>query len=184
MKSANWISQIGRIPYKAAPIPTPTIDSSANGESITRPAPYFSNNPWVALNTPPRGPTSSPTINTRSSRANSSSIARRRLDRRLRRPPDRVHFRRTGSPHRPPALPAHPSPPPPQAPSAFGPRAARQSDPADHALATPRLPPENGSFCHRRRMSEASVDTPSPRPVLALHPPGPGRQPHSPPHGP
>src|SRR3989337_3816558 len=78
MKSANWISQIGRIPYKAAPIPTPTIDSSANGESITRPAPYFSNNPWVALNTPPRGPTSSPTINTRSSRANSSSIACRR----------------------------------------------------------------------------------------------------------
>src|SRR3972149_5731138 len=34
MKSANWISQIGRIPYKAAPIPTPTIASSATGDSI------------------------------------------------------------------------------------------------------------------------------------------------------
>src|SRR5512147_2605958 len=40
--------------------------------------PYFSNSPWVARNTPPRGPTSSPTRKTRSSRASSSSIACRR----------------------------------------------------------------------------------------------------------
>src|SRR3990172_251675 len=77
MKSANRISQMGRKPYSAAPMPTPTIESSASGESMTRFSPYLANSPWVARNTPPRGPTSSPTINTRSSRASSSSIARR-----------------------------------------------------------------------------------------------------------
>src|SRR3989304_2076068 len=66
---------MGRMPYKAAPIPTPTMDSSASGESITRSSPYFSNSPMVARKTPPRLPTSSPTINTLSSRPNSSSIA-------------------------------------------------------------------------------------------------------------
>src|SRR3990172_8802118 len=75
MKSANWISQIGRMPYRAAPMPTPMIDNSARGESMIRPGPYFSNSPWVARKTPPRGPTSSPTMNTRSSWASSSSIA-------------------------------------------------------------------------------------------------------------
>src|SRR3990170_2168213 len=78
MKSANCTSQIGCIPYNAAPMPTPTMESSASGESITRSAPYFSNRPMVARKTPPRGPTSSPTMNTRSSRPSSSSMAWRR----------------------------------------------------------------------------------------------------------
>src|SRR3990172_7101580 len=78
MKSANWISQIGRMPYKAAPMPTPMIDNSASGESRIRPGPYFSYNPCVARKPPPRGPTSSPRMKTRSSRASSSSIAWRR----------------------------------------------------------------------------------------------------------
>src|SRR5690606_3041705 len=77
MKSANWISQIGRMPASAAPMPIPTMLNSASGESITRFGPYLSYSPMVARNTPPRGPTSSPVMNTRSSRASSSSIASR-----------------------------------------------------------------------------------------------------------
>src|SRR3989304_4554409 len=78
MKSANWISQIGRMPYRAAPMPTPMIDNSARGESMIRPGPYFSNSPWVARKTPPRGPTSSPTMKTRASPASSPSLAWRK----------------------------------------------------------------------------------------------------------
>src|SRR3990172_6257453 len=59
-------------------MPTPTMESSARGESITRSAPNFSNRPMVARKTPPRAPTSSPTMNTRSSRSSSSSMACRR----------------------------------------------------------------------------------------------------------
>src|SRR4030067_692142 len=78
MKSANWTSQMGCIPYNAAPMPTPTMESPASGESIPRSAPYFSNRPMVARKPPPRAPTSSPTMNTRSSRPSSSSMAWRR----------------------------------------------------------------------------------------------------------
>src|SRR3990170_802514 len=66
---------MGLMPYTAAPMPTPTIESSASGESMIRLGPYLSNSPSVARNTPPRGPTSSPVMNTHSSRASSSSIA-------------------------------------------------------------------------------------------------------------
>ena len=41
MKSANWISAMGRMPFTAAPIATPTMQDSASGESITRSSPYF-----------------------------------------------------------------------------------------------------------------------------------------------
>src|SRR5687768_13666262 len=51
----------------------PTIDDSANGESITRPL-YFLLSPSVARNTPPAS-TSSPNRNTRSSSAMASSRA-------------------------------------------------------------------------------------------------------------
>src|SRR5271157_173574 len=77
MKSANWISQIGRKPYRAAPTPTPMMDASARGESMIRFGPYLSYRPAVARKTPPRLPTSSPTMKTSGSRASSSSRARR-----------------------------------------------------------------------------------------------------------
>src|SRR5512135_3008504 len=56
-------------------MPTPMMESSASGESITRSGPYLSSSPTVARNTPPRAPTSSPTIKTWSSRPSSSSMA-------------------------------------------------------------------------------------------------------------
>ncbi len=69
MKSANWISQIGRMPARASPMPMPTIEDSASGVSSTRPRPKAAASPSVARNTPPRGPTSSPSTSTRSSAA-------------------------------------------------------------------------------------------------------------------
>src|SRR2546428_4682885 len=77
MKSANWISAMGRIPLAAAPMASPTMVDSASGVSITRSAPYFLNRPSVARNTPPRWPTSSPMMKTDWSRAISSSIPSR-----------------------------------------------------------------------------------------------------------
>src|SRR5438874_1562677 len=69
MKSANWISMMGSRPPRAMPMPWPTIEDSASGVSITRSSPNFSTKPSVARNTPPRVPTSSPMISTRSSPA-------------------------------------------------------------------------------------------------------------------
>ena len=56
MKSANWISAIGRRPARASPIPMPMIEDSASGVSTTRPSPNSAASPSVARNTPPRGP--------------------------------------------------------------------------------------------------------------------------------
>jgi hypothetical protein len=42
MKSANWISGIGRSPFSAAPIDAPTIIDSDRGVSITRSPPNSS----------------------------------------------------------------------------------------------------------------------------------------------
>src|SRR5262245_37794532 len=67
MKSANWISATGRRPWSAMPIAVPMMPDSASGVSITRSSPNSSRNPAVALNTPPRAPTSSPRTTTRSS---------------------------------------------------------------------------------------------------------------------
>ena len=72
MKSANWISAIGRSPASARPMPMPMIDDSASGVSSTRSAPNAAASPSVARNTPPRGPTSSPSTTTRSSAARRS----------------------------------------------------------------------------------------------------------------
>src|SRR6266516_2677855 len=72
MKSANWISATGRRPCRAMPIATPTMEDSASGVSITRISPNSSKNPAVTRNTPPRAPTSSPRIRTRSSACISS----------------------------------------------------------------------------------------------------------------
>src|SRR5579885_3643710 len=77
MKSANWISATGRMPFSAAPIATPTIPSSASGVSITRPSPNRSRSPSVALKTPPFTPTSSPITSTRSSRPISAASVSR-----------------------------------------------------------------------------------------------------------
>src|SRR5581483_2899438 len=77
MKSANWISATGRRPFSAAPIATPTIESSASGVSITRSSPKRPRRPSVALKTPPLAPTSSPSTMTRSSRAISSASVSR-----------------------------------------------------------------------------------------------------------
>ena len=59
-KSENMISAIGRSPVIAAPIAAPMIACSEIGVSRTRSGPKRSNNPTVALNTPPAAPTSSP----------------------------------------------------------------------------------------------------------------------------
>src|SRR5579884_2051607 len=72
MKSANWISAIGRSPSIAIPIATPTIEASASGVSTTRCGPNSSRNPFVMRKTLPRAPTSSPMIRTRSSRSSAS----------------------------------------------------------------------------------------------------------------
>ena len=45
MKSANWISATGRMPFIAAPMHAPTITLSARGESMTRCGPYLSTAP-------------------------------------------------------------------------------------------------------------------------------------------
>ncbi len=77
MKSANWISAIGRKPSIAIPIATPTIEASASGVSTTRCGPNSSRKPLVMRKTLPRAPTSSPMIRTRSSRTSAScSVAR------------------------------------------------------------------------------------------------------------
>src|SRR5579884_2423925 len=73
MKSANWISATGSNPFSAAPIATPTIESSASGVSMTRSSPKRLKRPSVALKTPPLTPTSSHSTMIRSSRAISSA---------------------------------------------------------------------------------------------------------------
>src|ERR1700733_14409669 len=77
MKSWNWISAIGRRPFIAAPMATPTISDSASGLSSTRASPNSFCNPSVTPKTPPLAPTSSPRIITRSSRCISSRIPSR-----------------------------------------------------------------------------------------------------------
>ena len=72
LKSANCISAMGISPAIAAPIATPTMEDSASGVSMTRSGPNSSMKPSVTRNTPPRTPTSSPRMITRSSRRNSS----------------------------------------------------------------------------------------------------------------
>src|SRR3954462_10161877 len=67
MKSANCISQTGRMPSIAAPTAVPTIACSASGASHTRPGPNSSMNPSVTLNAPPNAPMSSPRQKTDSS---------------------------------------------------------------------------------------------------------------------
>src|SRR5690606_6318990 len=69
MKPENWISATGFSPAAAIPTATPPIASSASGVSITRSRPKRSSRPWVARNTPPFTPTSSPRATTRSSSA-------------------------------------------------------------------------------------------------------------------
>src|SRR5437762_6320601 len=77
MKSANWISAIGRIPFIDAPSETPTIIDSVRGVSITRSSPNSAHRPSVARKTPPFLPTSSPRMITDSSRRISSpSVSR------------------------------------------------------------------------------------------------------------
>src|ERR687891_235957 len=66
MKSANWISATGTSPWRAIPMARPTMEDSASGVSITRVSPNSSRKSAVARNTPPRAPTSSPMIRTRS----------------------------------------------------------------------------------------------------------------------
>src|SRR5579872_1825368 len=77
MKSANWISAIGRMPAIAAPTAIPTIDASASGVSMTRSRPNSSKNPAVMRKTFPRGPMSSPMMKTRESLVISACIASR-----------------------------------------------------------------------------------------------------------
>ena len=67
MKSANCISQIGRIPTTAAPTAVPTMPDSASGVSMTRSGPNSSMKPSVTLKAPPKTPMSSPITSTRSS---------------------------------------------------------------------------------------------------------------------
>src|SRR6267143_233001 len=74
MKSMNWISGTGRIPYRAIPIAVPMIPPSDRGVSNTRSG-NSSMSPSVQRNTPPFLPTSSPRITTRSSRRISSRRA-------------------------------------------------------------------------------------------------------------
>src|SRR5512140_3497121 len=77
MKSANWISAIGRSPLSAAPIEAPTIIDSVSGVSMTRSSPNSAHSPSVARNTPPFLPTSSPrTITDPSRRISSASVSR------------------------------------------------------------------------------------------------------------
>src|SRR6185369_10350679 len=68
MKSANWISTTGTMPYKAMPTAQPTMPFSLSGVSITRSSPNSSCRPAVTRNTPPTLPTSSPITTTRLSR--------------------------------------------------------------------------------------------------------------------
>src|SRR5487761_199025 len=75
MKSANWISAIGRSPTIDAPIADAIMFPSASGVSSTRSSPNLSYSPAVALKTPPDRPISSPITNTRSSRSISCAIA-------------------------------------------------------------------------------------------------------------
>src|SRR5580700_8485265 len=77
MKSWNWISAIGRNPFIAAPMATPTMSDSASGLSSTRASPNSFCKPSVTPKTPPLAPTSSPRIITRSSRCISSRMPSR-----------------------------------------------------------------------------------------------------------
>ncbi len=75
MKSTNCISRTGRIPWIASPTPAPTMRVSEMGVSTTRSEPNRSSSPSLALNAPPRIPTSSPRSITVSSLSISSCIA-------------------------------------------------------------------------------------------------------------
>jgi hypothetical protein len=67
-KSENMISAMGFNPVMAAPMAAPKIACSEIGVSRMRRGPNSSNNPTVALNTPPAAPMSSPRNTTFSSR--------------------------------------------------------------------------------------------------------------------
>src|SRR5215216_3531847 len=56
MKSANWISATGRIPFTERPMAEPAIRLSASGVSITLEGPNSSWRPCVTRNTPPARP--------------------------------------------------------------------------------------------------------------------------------
>src|ERR1041384_7612418 len=68
MKSWNWISGTGRNPYVAMPMAAPMMRDSLSGVSSTRASPYLAHRPSVARKTPPFLPTSSPRMQTFSSR--------------------------------------------------------------------------------------------------------------------
>src|SRR5690606_11157408 len=72
MNPMNWISATGFRPWAAIPTAMPVISVSASGVSMTRRKPKRSCNPTVARNTPPLGPTSSPSTTT----SGSSAMAR------------------------------------------------------------------------------------------------------------
>src|SRR2546428_356479 len=74
MKSMNWISGTGRIPYRAIPIAVPMIPPSDRGVSNTRSG-TSSMSPPVQRTPPPFSPTPPPRITTRSSRRISSRRA-------------------------------------------------------------------------------------------------------------
>src|SRR5690554_3972425 len=72
----NWISATGLRPWAAMPTAVPVINVSASGVSITRRKPKRSCSPRVARNTPPLGPTSSPSTTTSGSSAMARCSAR------------------------------------------------------------------------------------------------------------
>src|SRR5690606_26821146 len=76
MKPMNWISATGFSPWAAMPTVMPVISVSASGVSITRRKPKRSYSPRVARNTPPLGPTSSPSTTTSGSPAIARCSAR------------------------------------------------------------------------------------------------------------
>ena len=65
-KASNCISITGRNPYIAMPIAAPIIPASEMGVSKQRSSPNRSVSPSVTRKTPPRVPTSTPNITTRS----------------------------------------------------------------------------------------------------------------------
>src|SRR5690348_7114137 len=75
MKPENWISATGFMPWVAMPMEIPAIKASASGVSITRSLPKRCCRPWVARNTPPFRPTSSPSTTTDGSFSISWAIA-------------------------------------------------------------------------------------------------------------
>src|SRR5215467_7324130 len=77
MKSPNMMSTTGRIPVMAAPSAMPVKPASEIGVSLTRSGPNSSTRPLSTLNGVPASATSSPRMNTASSRLSSSASASR-----------------------------------------------------------------------------------------------------------